>query len=1128
MEEVLRFGIDSRPAEAGGQRFVRTLASIREAANSTTTTVDRTEVSVRRLGSGAATTGLRTTSRSLEDIRRSAVGMHSPAMRARAALEGIEGPADRANRALGGVGRGMGSFGRSSGSLIPILGGVTAGLLGVVMALRGAKSYLDECYAASDRLDASQRSLAATARISGQNLGFLQTVSASAKDQFGLSAGLANDLTVELTKLASKAGQVEQTEQAIGRLLDLGAARGLSPEQSLLRIRQTILELDEGTDVLFNKNPSVLYRELAKELGGSAAKLTETGRATATFTSLMRDGGKVAGEYAKYLESPAGQQALLKIRTEEAQAAIGRSMNGIRTAVLPVLEELTKKLVEFVTSVRIFGAAFPMYGAQVGMWAAQVDESVGGALEGIANKITGFYDWAQKLPKPLQYLLGFTAGDATVGNAARFVAKAGAGGVEAARANLDAARQAFEAEAKRIRDEMSLATTITGPTDPIRTPPGPLFDPSKDAGMKAAESALQRLKDKVHEFQGLASLGVMEATALPDGIRDAWDRADTVRKSIQGVTDDLAALREKGLKPPAGVDGLMTSLTAEAEYLSSALAILESRARDGRDLVVRTDLQTLTSNNNSLVRGGAMGPMGLDAPRSFMERPEMAGLQRATMDYRNAQQSLRLALDAQDRVGAEQARTEIKRLERTIEEAKKVLAVALRSSGMNDVQIASVIAETDGALEKAGLKASKTNSTFEKFGKHASTMVGLSRGITSVADAMGGLSDDTRRAMQGVTDLAEGIERIAKGDIVGGVAQGIGGVIGMVKGIFGESAATKAQRDAIDANTRALELTRAALQGWRPTQTSIEETRRATTAALGDKELLMRLWVGGPEKDAAALNAYFKTFGLTLSQVEKLAEEYGIKLRDSTGNIRPEYLQQFSEYLKEAIGSLQGFRNTLDDQRQRDSIRSNLYGIEDTPQARLGNELGYLQKFAGTLSQQFGLNGLDLSSASGREAARKGLQALFERFDANQLPGLEGFTRDEFLAWLSSSASALAELDKATSAATSAMSSVPKALNLDLYRAIYGTRPVQAGGVTPTGPTPGYPTTPGTGTATVPPPPPGLSTPNPPRSGGGDTYHFDVRIDAKNRSGPELYDDMEAEAKRRVASGRGTSFVLNK
>lgn len=175
----------------------------------------------------------------------------------------------------------------------------------------------------------STRQLQATAKLTGANLDTLNKISEQTKNQFSLTAGQANLFSIELTKLGQKAGDVSKVQESINALMDLGAGQGLTAEQSLYAIKQAILGIDEGTDKLFQKNPSVIYDEYAKSIGTTAGKLTDQQKAQALLNAVLTSGNKLTGSYSDYLNSAAGKQQALNSKLEEAKQKLGEQLQPV-------------------------------------------------------------------------------------------------------------------------------------------------------------------------------------------------------------------------------------------------------------------------------------------------------------------------------------------------------------------------------------------------------------------------------------------------------------------------------------------------------------------------------------------------------------------------------------------------------------------------------------------------------------------------------------------------------------------------------------------------------------------------------------------------------------------------------
>ena len=194
--------------------------------------------------------------------------------------------------------------------------------------------------AEANKLAASNRKLEATAKLTGASLNTLKDVSRFAKQEFKLSTEQANEFTIALTKLGQKAGDTSQTAEAIGRLLDLAAAQGLSAEEALVAINQAILGIDEGTDKLFQKNPSQIYKEYAQQIGKTVGQLSDQEKAQALLNAVMEDGAKVQGTYQQYLKDSQGAQDQFTTAMEETKASLGSILAEALTPFLQVFRDV--------------------------------------------------------------------------------------------------------------------------------------------------------------------------------------------------------------------------------------------------------------------------------------------------------------------------------------------------------------------------------------------------------------------------------------------------------------------------------------------------------------------------------------------------------------------------------------------------------------------------------------------------------------------------------------------------------------------------------------------------------------------------------------------------------------------
>lgn len=215
----------------------------------------------------------------------------------------------------------------------------------IASAVGAAKDFVLNSIDAYDKFAASQRKLEGTAKLSGIALGALRDIADTGRTAFGLAAGTSNEFASEIGKLTSKSGDITKSKDAMAAFLDIGAARGLSAADTLKAVQQAVLGIDEGTDKLFGKNPSVLYEEYADKIGKSAGKLTDQEKAQALLDATLTGGEATRGSYLEYLQSAAGQQEQVNQKVEASQVEFGKAIQPIRTLILQGLNKLLEVLI---------------------------------------------------------------------------------------------------------------------------------------------------------------------------------------------------------------------------------------------------------------------------------------------------------------------------------------------------------------------------------------------------------------------------------------------------------------------------------------------------------------------------------------------------------------------------------------------------------------------------------------------------------------------------------------------------------------------------------------------------------------------------------------------------------------
>lgn len=221
---------------------------------------------------------------------------------------------------------GAGAAGLLSRSLL----GPLATVFSARAAAQSVASEMRLSVAAADQLANSIQKLGGTAKLTGLDLGFLQSASSDLKDEFKLSTVIANDLTTEVAKLAAGAGDITKTQQAMAAFLDIGAARGMSAAQTLEAVGQAVLKIDEGTDKLFNKNPSTIYDQWAAAIGRTGESLSEVEQNQALLEEALVGGAKVQGAYLNRLKTTQGEIEQNALKLQELRAEFGKGIGPAR------------------------------------------------------------------------------------------------------------------------------------------------------------------------------------------------------------------------------------------------------------------------------------------------------------------------------------------------------------------------------------------------------------------------------------------------------------------------------------------------------------------------------------------------------------------------------------------------------------------------------------------------------------------------------------------------------------------------------------------------------------------------------------------------------------------------------
>jgi hypothetical protein len=522
------------------------------------------------------------------------------------------------------------------------------------------------------------------------------------------------------------------------------------------------------------------------------------------------------------------------------------------------------------------------------------------------------------------------------------------------------ARQVQIDEMKRQQKEL---------TDAILTPP-PL--PRAAGGMlapmqikaEAVKTPMQDLEDRVKRlttaYDQLHALG--KDTAMLTGQQSRLEHE--VSEALRAENDQLGdkAVKLRGLLVE------MRKMTPDASALAN---------------MPLPDLNTMAMNRTRQIATGIGKPVPPDVLQTQVEY--VAQLER--------QARVMQAIGASGAGEVEQRANDAR--ERAIGQLKGLLEA---SQGLSDVdgERTRVQAMLIDLLDKLNVVQKKTVDNW------ADIRDGIA-GVINIADGLGFISADLRRAAGGALDLADALKKAAaaraaaqaSGQSLGvlGALGGVGNALGMVGagisiisgvvGLFKHSNEEVVR--ALHENSKRLSDVNATLAGGVTglgAQASglnvLNEVDRRIKEMI-PKNTLAAL---SPKVQTALLEQTLKDMGITMDQFKKIIADTGIELFDKNGRLIYSAVAQAQEYLKAVREAASKLTDSLEDQTLIKELHDRVFGKTSDADA-IARELAILKQFAPDLAKQF--QGLDATTKEGREAIEKALQALVTSIEQGKI-----------------------------------------------------------------------------------------------------------------------------------------------
>ena len=581
------------------------------------------------------------------------------------------------------------------------------------------------------------------------------------------------------------------------------------------------------------------------------------------------------------------------------------------------------------------------------------------------------------------------------------------------------------------------------PDDDDDDPPGGGDDAAE---LEAYLKKLQDARDAVTEFgERIASLkefGLEIGDEVPGAVAEYLSAMESVSDEFDKQVDAFVLLAAAG--------------DAQAQQALEQSHLLEDQRHEleaNRDAII-DGLRYIEQFGDTIVDVMKEIP---DSQRGIL-KPALSQLEFALAAAERAREELSLLEEGTDEHAA--ALKKYASAEAQAKKAFDAVRVILKALVKDGGLLKKILDELDAKWKElfGGKELTEGTTDWKKIGE---TIEASARAALSLADALGIVDEKTSKVLTGFVDIGDAISKIASGNLLAGVIQGIGGIVGVVGGLFGggdnEAATARAASDAeylkaqeerqsvLEENSaRLLELSRnvselAGIMGG---------TKGSTLVGLGDvfdaafanfDEAMANLETidfSGPYGNQARaqaaieiqqqffddLNTSLAAAGLTLADLEGIADAAGINIDTLLGVLSGELPMSITNmedaFLQAADAAELLAAQTVDKlftgfEGELDLLRLNIGLLED----EFGDVNKQISEFQRILRDTAGIDlsklddqwrgvfddllNADISTPEGRTAAEAAIEAIIR--GAKDLPR-EAFgelTSDQFFDFLS-------------------------------------------------------------------------------------------------------------------------------
>lgn len=502
-----------------------------------------------------------------------------------------------------------------------------------------------------------------------------------------------------------------------------------------------------------------------------------------------------------------------------------------------------------------------------------------------------------------------------------------------------------------------------------------------------------------------AALGAAAARAAPaiEDVAGGFDRMGQAGGIAAGAGGKIAATLIEA-KNAASEFG--KSSTADlTRYKTAIEAATAAGKADGETQKL---LVKITEELSERRKKGAAAAKEADekiaaSSKALLELKESLGKQEST--FAKAQANLRLALELKlnenlaklrgkdFEEGKKLANEALAEFDGRLKQANKIIEEGVTARVKlteTTTKLATKQSDLNLAVDKGTAGYRRAEEAQRDFAQDAANAADIIAGgadaFLAMADAAGFASEEITSIVNGIVGIGDAVAQIAGGNVLGGIATGIKGLAGVIGGLFGESAAERQLKEALDKNRQSLEelsrnvgdlninLTGNQIAGVTDALTEFFATGGANAKGWADR-----------------LGGLLLKKGLTLDDLEEVAKTLNVDLRPG-GHLSPEAIKE----VLTALGLIEPtqFANTFRGQRDKDREEADLFNLSSKEQAEnLAETTATFTK--GGVASAFA--GFDFSTKAGRDAATATIQDFFKNFDKLPVSELGGLQPAEFL-----------------------------------------------------------------------------------------------------------------------------------